>query len=294
MRMNILSFDIEEWYLEKLKGGNRSTYYCDLGVLLTKLLDKLDEQNIKATFFCLGKMATDFPEIVSTISRRGHDIGCHSHNHQWLTKMSADEMYKDTKNAKDALEQVIGQKVTSYRAPAFTITEKNPWAIQVLVDLGFEVDSSIFPIRHEIGGYSSFPEMQPCIINYNNYQIKEFPLITTQLFGKNVAYSGGGYFRMLPYFIIQHALNNTGYFIGYFHLSDLLATKIPMMSKDEYERYFKEKGSLTNRFLRYAKCNMGVAGAYKKLEKLVSRNSFMSVKRAVNTIDWNKANTIHL
>lgn len=292
--MNILSFDIEEWYLEKLKGGNRPEYYQDCNNLLEKILDKLDELDVKATFFCLGKMAEEFPNVVSEIAKRGHDIGCHSHEHGWLTKMTPEEMYADTKSAKDALEQLIGKKVISYRAPAFTITENNKWAVQVLAELGFEIDSSIFPINHEIGGYGSFPEMKPCVVKCGDYQLKEFPLITTPILGKQIAYSGGGYFRMLPYCVINHALRNTDYFIGYFHLSDLLSNKIPMMSKTDYEAYFKEPGTLKNRYLRYVKCNLGVTGAYNKLIKLIENNHFCSMIAATNNIDWNKIKKIEI
>ena len=292
--MNILSFDIEEWYLEKLKGGNRAEYYSDCNDLLSRLLDKLDERDVKATFFCLGKMAEEFPHVVSEITRRGHDIGCHSHEHGWLTKMTPEEMYQDTKLAKDALEQIAGKEIISYRAPAFTITKENKWAIQVLSELGFQIDSSVFPINHEIGGFPEFPEKKPCIIKYGGHSIKEFPLISMTLFGKSFAYSGGGYFRLIPYPIINRELRKTDYFIGYFHLSDLLSSKIPMMNKEDYEIYFKQTGTLLNRYMRYLKCNIGVSGAYNKLVKLILNNDFCSIKEACNHIDWSLSKSINL
>lgn len=91
---------------------------------------------------------------------------------------------------------------------------------------------------------------------------------------------------MLPYSFIKHSMHNTDYFIGYFHLSDLLSTKIPMMSKADYEEYFKEPGTIKNRYLRYVKCNLGVAGAYNKLDRIMSNNDFCSVREATCKIDW--------
>ena len=79
--MNILSFDIEEWYIEKKFSGGRQERYQEFDRYLKLILDTLYENNTKATFFCLGKMATDFPEVIKLIANKGHEIGCHSDEH---------------------------------------------------------------------------------------------------------------------------------------------------------------------------------------------------------------------
>ena len=121
--MNILTFDIEEWYIEKISGG-RDYRYRQFDEVLSKLLDVLDTLQMKATFFCVGRMAMDFPEVIRSIMERGHEIGCHSHVHTWINKMSEKTLRKDTSEALKALEDVSGQKVVSYRAPAFSLTEQ--------------------------------------------------------------------------------------------------------------------------------------------------------------------------
>ena len=63
---------------------------------LNMILDALDSRGFKATFFCLGGMATDFPQVVRTIESRGHEIGCHSFKHVWLNKMTENEALEDT------------------------------------------------------------------------------------------------------------------------------------------------------------------------------------------------------
>ena len=94
--MNILTFDIEEWYLEKVNHGGRENLYNLYDETFCVLLDELDKQNIKATFFCVGKLAKDFPNVVQEISNRGHEVGCHSNIHTWVNKMTEDELRQDS------------------------------------------------------------------------------------------------------------------------------------------------------------------------------------------------------
>ena len=152
--MNILTFDIEEWYLEKVLHGGRSFKYQQFDETFAKVLDELDKRDIKATFFCVGKLATDFPQVVREIVRRGHEVGCHSNEHTWLNKMTEEGLRQDTSEAVKALEDVSGLKVTSYRAPAFSITTENKWAVNVLADCGIESDASIFPTSRASGAFA--------------------------------------------------------------------------------------------------------------------------------------------
>ena len=116
--MNILTFDIEEWYLEKKYFGDHQERYADYDRYLNGILDVLDERGLKGTFFCVGGMGKEFPDVLRRIETRGHEIGCHSYNHTWLNKMSREDALEDTRMAVDALEQCIGKKIKSYRAPA--------------------------------------------------------------------------------------------------------------------------------------------------------------------------------
>jgi polysaccharide deacetylase family protein (PEP-CTERM system associated) len=285
--MNILSFDIEEWYLEKKLHGGREFRYQQFDDAFVKLMDKLDVLGIKATFFCVGRLALDFPQTVKTIAERGHEVGCHSNEHIWLTEMNETMLRQDTMDAIKALEDVSGQKVVSYRAPAFSVTEKNKWALNVLAECGIENDSSIFPDVHDCGGYPTFKANSPCILSHNNISIKEYPISLASFCGKRIAYSGGGYFRLLPYSFIKRTIAKHDYNICYFHLNDLINQKINLKSKKEYEEYFKEPGTLKNRLMRYLKSNIGTGDAYGKFSKLLSDYSFSSIRDC--NIDWSKA-----
>lgn len=283
--MNVLTFDIEEWYLEFVRGGSKENYDKYNSVLNT-ILDKLDETNQKATFFCLGEVAAHFPEVVKEIDRRGHDIGCHSNVHMWLNKMTKSELLNDTRKAVDTLEQCIGKKITSYRAPAFTIGKLNPWAFEVLSSCGISKDASVFPAERDFGGFPGFKEKCPSIIKYNGITMREFPVKTLTMFGKELAFSGGGYFRFFPLSFIKKHLSDTPYSMVYLHIADIIEEKHGFQTREQYESYFKEKGTLAARLNRYIKGNLGKKKALSKLESLLSSSNFVSVKEADNQIDW--------
>lgn len=292
--MNILTFDIEEWYLEKMLYGGRAFRYRLYDDMFAKILDELDQFGLKATFFCVGKLAAEFPEVVRKIADRGHEIGCHSNEHTWLNRMTEEELYHDTTEALKSLEDVSGQKVVSYRAPAFSITETNKWAVNILAECGIEIDASIFPADRDLGGYKSFPQDTPCILSSAGQTLKEYPICLTRVIGKTMAYSGGGYFRLLPYSLISKTMQKRSYNICYFHLNDLIHQEISFKSRVEYETYYKEPGTLKNRVVRYVKSNIGSANTFEKFMKLLSEHPFVCIRDAEKMMNWEAVRMIAL
>lgn len=292
--MNILTFDIEEWYLEKRYFGDHAERYKEYDKYLDCILEILDRRGFKGTFFCVGGMATDFPEVVKKIESQGHEIGCHSFKHVWLNKMSRDDLMEDTRMAIDALEQCIGKKVISYRAPAFSIGQDNKWAFEVLSQCGIKCDASVFPAERDFGGFVQFSEKTPSVVYFEEGVIKEFPVCTTTLWGKEIAYSGGGYFRLFPLGFIRKKMAKSDYCMAYFHIRDLIPETARMMSREKYESYFKESGSLKNRFSRYVKTNLGKRQAFDKLMKLFELEEFVSLEQACKMIDWEGAQKVVL
>lgn len=286
--LNILSFDIEEWYIEKVFKAGDPQKYRAFEDMLHRILDILTYNEIKATFFCLGGLAIEFPHIVKLISSKGHEIGCHSHSHRWINKMTPDEFLKDTQQAMAALEDCIGKKIKSFRAPAFSIGESNKWALEILADCGIENDSSIFPGLRDFGGFPSFQKSndEPCEIIINQKRINEFPIGLTKIpvVNKKIAYSGGGYFRLLPLSFVKETMKKSRYTMCYFHIADLLDFKSNLLSKEEYERYFKERGTLKNRLVRYLKSNLGRKRAFNGLGELIRDFNFISVEEAAREI----------
>ncbi len=291
--MIILSFDIEEWFLEHQRGGCAEKY-AEYDRYLDQILAQLDECGIKATFFCVGEMGRLFPQVIYEIQARGHEIGCHSNVHTWLNKMSEKDCREDTHAAVDSLEQCIGQKVLSYRAPAFSIGQNNLWAFEILVENGIERDASVFPAKRDFGGFSNFGQQKPCIIQYKGISLKEFPIAMTTVLGRQIAYSGGGYFRFFPLNFTKKTMANTEYAMCYFHIDDLVPESNGVMSKEAYESYFKESGTLKARYMRYIKSNLGKRSAFKKMLQLINTEQFTNLDNASNSIDWNTAPIIRL
>lgn len=288
--MNILTFDIEEWVLEKEYFGDRESKYAEFDRVLDHILELLDKNNQSATFFCLGKIAELFPYVIKKIQAQGHEIGSHSYAHKWVNKMTPDEFREDTLSAIKAIEDVSGEKIVSFRAPAFSIGKSNKWAIEILAECGIKHDASIFPGVRDFGGFPSFNEQTPCRIEYNGCILNEFPipLYHLPIIGKDLAYSGGGYFRLLPFSFIKSRLNANDYNMCYFHIEDLLTDKVKLMTKEEYEDYFKEPGTFRNRYLRYFKSNIGRGNAMKNLEILLENNHFKSISKCLESITLDK------
>lgn len=281
--MNILSFDIEEWYIEKFYKGAEEWKYQAYDSMLSRILDALDEHSLKATFFCLGALVEHFPHVVKKIANAGHEVGCHSNNHRWINKMTPDEFLADTRDAVSALQDCTGNKVISFRAPAFSIGETNKWAFEVLSECGIENDASIFPGTRDFGGFPSFTGgSKPCRVKYKDCEINEFPITmgVLPIIGKEIAYSGGGYFRLLPLKFVKSQMNNSDYVMCYFHIADLIDFKSPMMTKAEFEGYFKEPGTLKNRLIRYIKSNLGRKRSFKGLNSLLDSYKFVTVRDA--------------
>lgn len=289
MSVKILSFDIEEWFvytqLEK---------HAEFDNYLNTILDNLDKRKLKATFFCVGEMGRLYPDVIRKIHARGHEVGCHSNIHFWLNKMTEDECRQDTRQAVDSLEQCIGEKVKSYRAPAFSIGESNKWAFEVLAENGIERDASVFPAARDFGGFPNFEQKKPCMVEYNGIRVKEFPICTAKIMGKEVAYSGGGYFRFFPLWFVKKEMRNSPYSMCYFHIGDLLPESGGVLSKEAYEAYFKEPGTLKNRYLRYIKTNLGKKRALEKLNGLIFAEDFLNLEQADKSIDWSKTPVVNL
>lgn len=289
--MNILTFDIEEWFIESCR-QNRTEKYVEFDHYLDDILAKLDGRNTKATFFCVGEMGRLFPEVIRKIHNYGHEIGCHSNIHTWLNKMTEEECRVDTHRAVDSLEQCIGRKVKSYRAPAFSIGESNKWAFEILAENGIERDASVFPTTRALGGFEDFGQKEPCIVEYNGIKIKEFPVSTITILGKEMAYSGGGYFRFYPLSLVKKEIAKSNYAMCYFHILDLVPELEKVKSKELYETYYKEKATLKARYLRYLKVNVGKKHAFEKMMNLIDKIDFVDLQEANRQIDWSSATVV--
>src|SRR5579859_79289 len=170
-----------------------------------RVLDLLGKHNARGTFFVLGWVAERFPKLVREIHGYGHEIGCHSYWHRLIYRLTPDEFREDTRRAKDAIESSVGVKVIGYRAPSFSVTKSSLWSLEILSELGFEYDSSIFPIRHDLYGIHDHSR-SPCRYGKGGrWNMVELPISTWRLGSVNLPFGGGGYLRIMPFAYTRRA-----------------------------------------------------------------------------------------
>lgn len=172
------------------------------------MLDFFGEHDTRVTFFVLGKFARTFPEVVKRMEREGHEVGCHGDGHEEVFKLSRREFAEDVRAARDVLQDLVGRPVQGYRAPDFSILPAQFWAFEVLAELGFAYDSSMFPIAGGRYGVPGWPLSPTRLKLASGQALVEFPISIVRLWGRNWPLGGGGYQRLLPGFMFR-ALSQT-------------------------------------------------------------------------------------
>lgn len=221
MITNLFSVDLEDWFTplhltkdlseELLKQNEIRVEKSTL-----KLLDLLDNKQVKATFFVLGWIAKKLPDLIKEISRRGHEIGSHSYSHKLLSLMKKDEFVKEIEHSLEAINFAINKPVKGFRAPCFSVTNKNLWVFDVLNRYGFVYDSSVFP-------FGDYPDEAKNQTEQNFFHLKngliEFPIKAVKFGVVTIPYGGGGYFRLYPYSFFKkkaEELNSKGKIFNFY------------------------------------------------------------------------------
>jgi polysaccharide deacetylase family protein (PEP-CTERM system associated) len=225
---NILTFDVEDWH--------QSTF--DLSLPITRrvldntarILDLCGACGARGTFFVLGLVARDYPDLVRRIDSAGHEVALHGMAHAAVSAMTPEVFRADVRRSKDLVEQAAGAALAGYRAPDFSITRDSLWALQILAEEGLRYDSSLFPFdgpRYGIGESYPLPYRVLCGAG----TIVEFPLLTTRLLGRRIPAAGGGYFRLFPYAYHRMAVRRVNRLglpaMTYFHPYEIDADEIP-------------------------------------------------------------------
>lgn len=180
-------------------------YECRVERNTRQVLEIASETSTRGTFFVLGWVAERYPELVREIQAAGHEIGCHSHWHQIVYELGPERFRADLQQSRDCLQQVLGQPVTLYRAPSFSVTRKSLWALDILVEEGFTTDSSIYPVRHDRYGIPQAPT-GPHVIQTTAGGLREFPGMVYEAGKARIPVGGGGYLRLLPLGMTKHLL----------------------------------------------------------------------------------------
>jgi polysaccharide deacetylase family protein (PEP-CTERM system associated) len=201
--VNAMSIDVEDYFQVSVFDGIVPRVEWDrmesrVVANTTRILDIFDEFHVRSTFFILGWIAERHPDLVKAIARRGHEVASHGYAHRLVYDQTQAAFRDDVRRAKALLEDASGRRVLGYRAPSYSITPRSLWALDVLLEEGYEYDSSIFPIRHDRYGIP-VSARRPYTIERKVGRLIEVPGSTTRLGPLNLPVAGGGYFRILPY-----------------------------------------------------------------------------------------------
>jgi polysaccharide deacetylase family protein (PEP-CTERM system associated) len=199
---DVVSVDVEDYFhAEALsKAAPRSEwdqFPSRVEANTHRLLELFAEQDVHATFFAVGWVAERFPSLIREIAAEGHELACHSYWHRLVYRLKPEEFREDTYRAKSVIEQIAAQAIQGYRAPTYSILDASLWALEILAELGFTYDSSIYPIHHDRYGMPSAPRA-PFRIRTASGPLTEYPLTTFRMAGHSFPVGGGGYLRLLP------------------------------------------------------------------------------------------------
>lgn len=320
--MNILTFDVEEWFHLLDFDATRTEaewgkYEVRIHENVDRILDILDRTDTKATFFIIGWVAKTYPEVVKKIAAK-YQIGTHTMNHQLVWQQKPEEFRADVESSVKLLQDITGQPIECFRAPGFSIRGQEAWAFDILAECGIKYDCSVFPAVHAHGGMPRYAEafkgsnglnglkssnglkgsgVGPSIIKHGGVEMKEFPVTTKEIMGRQVIFSGGGYFRLVPYWLLHkwsreaaegqvcpikvtdELSRNAGYLLSYIHPRDLDGGQ-PVL----------EGLPLTRRFKSY----VGLKQAPEKLRQYLKDFRFMDVQSAADMIVWDKVPVVEL
>lgn len=249
-----------------------------------RLLDLFDEHGIKATFFVLGWVAERNVDLIREIAARGHEIASHGFTHQLVYKQKPEQFRNETLKSKQLLEDITQQPILGYRAASYSITQNSLWALDILAELGFTWDSSIFPVYHDRYGIPNSPTTPYRIKTNSGALLTEFPLTTAKLFGYQMPAAGGGYFRLYPY-ALSRALfrratrNNTTPAIFYLH---------PWEIDPEQPRV--EGASLLSRFRHYNNLDKCLP----RLQAMLKEFPFGTVSESLRAAAINESKPVHI
>ncbi|HET7435894.1 MAG TPA: DUF3473 domain-containing protein [Thermoanaerobaculia bacterium] len=215
----VVTLDVEDW---PQSTWDRSLPISDRAARNTeRVLDILASTGRSATLFVLGKFAEKFPALVRRMHAEGHEIASHGYGHVEIFSQTREEFSEDIRRSKSFLEDLIGEPVVGYRAPDFSIIRSSLWALEVLAELGFRYDSSIYPIAHSRYGIADWP-IDPVQVKLpTGATIVELPIATVNVAGRRIPIGGGGYHRLFPWPVIAWAMRRLAReerpFVAYCH-----------------------------------------------------------------------------
>lgn len=261
-REHILTVALEDYYhtapfKQLVSRGNWYRFETRLEVGTLRALDLLDQFGAKATFFALGWVADNAPELIRKVVDRGHEIATRGYYHRPLSDFESDEFRDDLCRAREALERASGQRVVGFRVAQGWLTPADMWALGILAGLDFVYDSSIKPILRDWAHepWRRFVHRQ----DFGDRHLWEIPFSSARLLGLHVPVAGGNYFRQWPEWLVRRAVARwdreyVAPFVMYFHTWELdpaqpKFTGAPLYQRVRQYRNLERMPAIIGRFL---------------------------------------------
>jgi polysaccharide deacetylase family protein (PEP-CTERM system associated) len=200
--INAMSVDVEEFFQvgafeATIKRSSWANIESRVAHNTDIVLDLFARKNVKATFFTLGWVAERQPALIRRLVSEGHELASHGYEHDRIHTLTPQQFADDLVKTKKILEDIGGVEVIGYRAPSFSIGERNRWALDTLAMQGYRYSSSVYPIAHDHYGWPSAPRQ--AFLPVPGSSLIEIPVTTVRALGKIWPCGGGGFFRLLPY-----------------------------------------------------------------------------------------------
>ncbi len=272
---NAFTVDVEDYYHvsafeSRIQQADWDRYPSRIEQNTQRVLALLRRRQVRATFFVLGWVAERQPDLVRRIRDEGHEIGAHSLWHRRIYTQSPETFQEETHRTKELLSRLSGDEVVSFRAPSFSITKQSWWALEILAQIGFRYDSSVFPIRHDRYGVPGTP-LGIYRVETSQGTIWEFPPAVCRVGGMAVPSGGGGYFRLYPLKLtlwLLRAIQQEGRpFVFYVHPWEL----------DPHQP--RLPGSFLSRFRHY----WNLSATARRLEVLLDQFTFAPIREVIET-----------
>jgi len=273
---NALTIDLEDWYQGLTSTSqqiDRWPSYEDRVVDSTlKIIDILAEAGVKGTFFILGYVADQFPALMRQVADAGHEIGLHGYYHRQVFRLTPATFREEMIRGRRAVEEATGKTVYGHRAPMFSINKSALWALEVLQELGFLYDSSVFPTKNMLYGYPDAPQTPYFPFPERNFM--EFPMSIVEYMGMKWPVSGGFYMRLAPYALYRQAIRRL-----HAQGKNLIFYLHPWEIDPEHPRSPLRLATLRERFTHY----WGLNAVDRKLRALVRDFSFVPMRDLYQT-----------
>lgn len=272
MIRNGFTVDLEDWF-QGLTSTNRQperwpALQARLEENAQRLLALLDQHRVTATFFVLGRVAEQYPDLIRRIDAAGHEIGVHGYWHQMVHRLAPEQFAAELDRAIEAVQPLVGQPIIGHRAPYFSINGQSLWALGILRDRGFQYDSSFFPTRNMLYGYPQAPRF-PCRVG-DGIGLVEFPVSTARWLGINWPIGGGFYVRTWPYAILRSGIRQLH------HQGQPAILYVHPWEIDTEQHY--NRVTWRERVTHY----QGRRGLKKKLERLLSEFTFRPLRELLD------------